>query len=58
MKNKLQNQIFMEVKNQKEIKYKIQMIISSNNPNNKEILFYIDKYQNIKIYNIYKELIT
>lgn len=58
MKNKLQNQIFMEVKNQKEIKYKIQMIISSNNPNNKMILFYIDKYPNIKIYSIDKELIT
>jgi hypothetical protein len=48
----------MEVKNQKEIKYKIQMIISSNNPNNKMILFYIDKYPNIKIYSIDKELIT
>ena len=58
MKNKLQNQILMEVKNQKEIKYKIQMIISSNNPNNKMILFYIDKYPNIKIYSIDKELIT
>lgn len=61
MKNKLLIQIFMDIGYQKKIKYKIQMIIIKSKMSkykSKEMHNYIDKYKNIRIYNIGKGFIN